>query len=111
MGRSGKLRIPRKADVAQLVEQPIRNRQVIGSSPIVGSILFKSLRISSPRPATHLVHELFLLPVASWRPSPLARKRGLSLRTNNRREPIYRGANRGLAFALIESCDLARVYS
>jgi hypothetical protein len=25
------------ADVAQLVEQPIRNRQVIGSSPIVGS--------------------------------------------------------------------------
>ena len=27
-----------KADVAQLVEQPIRNRQVIGSSPIVGSI-------------------------------------------------------------------------
>jgi hypothetical protein len=28
-----------KADVAQLVEQSIRNRQVIGSSPIVGSIL------------------------------------------------------------------------
>ena len=28
------------ADVAQLVEQAIRNRQVIGSSPIVGSILF-----------------------------------------------------------------------
>jgi hypothetical protein len=27
-----------QADVAQLVEQPIRNRQVIGSSPIVGSI-------------------------------------------------------------------------
>ena len=26
-----------KADVAQLVEQSIRNRQVIGSSPIVGS--------------------------------------------------------------------------
>ena len=26
-----------EADVAQLVEQPIRNRQVIGSSPIVGS--------------------------------------------------------------------------
>jgi hypothetical protein len=26
-----------RADVAQLVEQPIRNRQVIGSSPIVGS--------------------------------------------------------------------------
>jgi hypothetical protein len=32
-----------KADVAQLVEQSIRNRQVIGSSPIVGSS--KSLRI------------------------------------------------------------------
>jgi hypothetical protein len=31
--------ILRDADVAQLVEQPIRNRQVIGSSPIVGSIL------------------------------------------------------------------------
>ncbi len=26
-----------KADVAQLVEQPIRNRQVSGSSPLVGS--------------------------------------------------------------------------
>jgi hypothetical protein len=38
------LRFPRapfkiedKADVAQLVEQPIRNRQVSGSSPLVGS--------------------------------------------------------------------------
>jgi hypothetical protein len=30
-----------KADVAQLVEQSIRNRQVIGSSPIVGSILLR----------------------------------------------------------------------
>ena len=29
-----------QADVAQLVEQPIRNRQVSGSSPLVGSILF-----------------------------------------------------------------------
>jgi hypothetical protein len=28
---------PRNADVAQLVEQPIRNRQVTGSSPVVGS--------------------------------------------------------------------------
>ena len=27
----------KQADVAQLVEQSIRNRQVIGSSPIVGS--------------------------------------------------------------------------
>jgi hypothetical protein len=32
--------MPRQnADVAQLVEQLIRNQQVIGSSPIVGSIL------------------------------------------------------------------------
>jgi hypothetical protein len=31
------------ADVAQLVEQPIRNRQVSGSSPLVGSSLFKEL--------------------------------------------------------------------
>src|SRR5215813_11818940 len=30
----------RQADVAQLVEQSIRNRQVIGSSPIVGSSKF-----------------------------------------------------------------------
>jgi hypothetical protein len=35
-----------RAEVAQLVEQPIRNRQVIGSSPILGSIPF---RISSGR--------------------------------------------------------------
>ena len=30
----------KQADVAQLVEQSIRNRQVIGSSPIVGSRSF-----------------------------------------------------------------------
>jgi hypothetical protein len=47
-----------------LVEQPIRNRQVSGSSPLVGSSLFRSLEISSPQPAAHLLHELFLLPVA-----------------------------------------------
>jgi hypothetical protein len=29
--------IAKVADVAQLVEQPIRNRQVSGSSPLVGS--------------------------------------------------------------------------
>ena len=52
--------IVKDADVAQLVEQPIRNRQVSGSSPLVGSILFRSLRISSPRPAAQLLHELFL---------------------------------------------------
>src|ERR1700681_1978073 len=37
-------RPPSPADVAQLVEQSIRNRQVIGSSPIVGSIIFVPLR-------------------------------------------------------------------
>ncbi len=35
---AGLIRIDFEADVAQLVEQSIRNRQVIGSSPIVGSI-------------------------------------------------------------------------
>jgi hypothetical protein len=30
------------ADVAQLVEQPIRNRQVSGSSPLVGSIFSRA---------------------------------------------------------------------
>ena len=30
--------LSKKADVAQLVEQLIRNQQVVGSSPIVGSI-------------------------------------------------------------------------
>jgi hypothetical protein len=33
----------KEADVAQLVEQSIRNRQVIGSSPIVGSTKFLSV--------------------------------------------------------------------
>jgi hypothetical protein len=36
-----------KADVAQLVEQPIRNRQVIGSSPIVGSIITPMVSLQS----------------------------------------------------------------
>ena len=35
-------RIEVKADVAQLVEQPIRNRQVSGSSPLVGSRISKT---------------------------------------------------------------------
>jgi hypothetical protein len=39
-------RIDGKADVAQLVEQPIRNRQVSGSSPLVGSILSVTYRHS-----------------------------------------------------------------
>src|ERR1044071_4331866 len=36
-------RQPSLADVAQLVEQSIRNRQVIGSSPIVGSSIYVAL--------------------------------------------------------------------
>ena len=38
-----------QADVAQLVEQSIRNRQVIGSSPIVGSIFSIAYRPSVHR--------------------------------------------------------------
>lgn|GEM_PF-1819872 len=34
----------KEADVAQLVEQPIRNRQVTGSSPVVGSSRFPLLK-------------------------------------------------------------------
>jgi hypothetical protein len=37
-----------EADVAQLVEQSIRNRQVIGSSPIVGSTNFFCFMNSPP---------------------------------------------------------------
>jgi hypothetical protein len=47
---SDKLRtVAPKADVAQLVEQSIRNRQVIGSSPIVGSILSATANLSPTR--------------------------------------------------------------
>jgi hypothetical protein len=45
-----------QADVAQLVEQSIRNRQVIGSSPIVGSSLFNSLPTISSKSAAQLLH-------------------------------------------------------
>ncbi len=38
---------PRRAEVAQLVEQLIRNEQVVGSSPIFGSILLTRLRMAS----------------------------------------------------------------
>ena len=41
--RSPQLESIHGADVAQLVEQSIRNRQVIGSSPIVGSRVFNYL--------------------------------------------------------------------
>jgi hypothetical protein len=35
-----------QAEVAQLVEQLIRNQQVVGSTPIFGSIPFAKLRIA-----------------------------------------------------------------
>jgi hypothetical protein len=39
----------KQADVAQLVEQPIRNRQVSGSTPLVGSSIHAGLsKIVSP---------------------------------------------------------------
>jgi hypothetical protein len=38
--------INRKAEVAQLVEQLIRNQQVVGSSPTFGSTLSSAITIS-----------------------------------------------------------------
>ena len=38
------MNLPR-AEVAQLVEQPIRNRQVTGSIPVLGSIPLLSLQV------------------------------------------------------------------
>jgi hypothetical protein len=46
-----------RADVAQLVEQLIRNQQVIGSSPIVGSIR----RFSSKRFLSLFLHRVSYL--------------------------------------------------
>ena len=43
-------KMKRNADVAQLVEQLIRNQQVIGSSPIVGSTLSPKNSIIYKRP-------------------------------------------------------------
>ena len=45
-----KLLITNKADVAQLVEQPIRNRQVTSSSLVVGSILLPNVYAASSAP-------------------------------------------------------------
>jgi hypothetical protein len=44
---------PKSADVAQLVEQLIRNQQVIGSSPIVGSIPFRIKHRKGPKEQFH----------------------------------------------------------
>jgi hypothetical protein len=50
------------ADVAQLVEQLIRNQQVIGSSPIVGSILRSSytFSLSFQTSETPLIHRILI---------------------------------------------------
>ena len=45
-------RIDELADVAQLVEQLIRNQQVNGSSPFVGSIQFNNIQ-RLPEPNSH----------------------------------------------------------
>jgi hypothetical protein len=63
-----------QADVAQLVEQSIRNRQVIGSSPIVGSIFFVA---ALPNRLNLHFPEFALPPVA--RRSARGRPRGLLL--------------------------------
>ena len=44
-----------QADVAQLVEQPIRNRQVSGSSPLVGSIIFNHIGFAGTAPGVQRV--------------------------------------------------------
>src|SRR5215469_7798787 len=59
-----------KSRGSSVVEQPIRNRQVAGSSPALGSRFFYNLQISSPRPAAHLLHKQFSALVASSLPSP-----------------------------------------
>ena len=60
--RSGRatLQSTRNADVAQLVEQPIRNRQVTGSSPVVGS------RQGGTKFGSFRVSYLFFLPYFSF---------------------------------------------
>jgi hypothetical protein len=57
---------PRHADVAQLVEQLIRNQQVIGSSPIVGSTrcaAFPSRKIQSSKISVFLDIPFIRLPI------------------------------------------------
>jgi hypothetical protein len=66
----------RRADVAQLVEQLIRNQQVIGSSPIVGSILNASaFAFLVPAPSLVPAYPLFF---------PLYRLRSMLTRPHNR---------------------------
>jgi hypothetical protein len=65
----GLIRIDWQADVAQLVEQSIRNRQVIGSSPIVGSIDFNTLPTTDSSTAAQpiLASNCFMAAVTSKR--------------------------------------------
>src|ERR1700687_2053396 len=52
--------LQRQADVAQLVEQPIRNRQVSGSSPLVGSILSRTYHQFTETCCTTAARAIFL---------------------------------------------------
>ena len=63
-----------EADVAQLVEQLIRNQQVIGSSPIVGSIKthsFEPFPFLVPAPSLVPSYPLLFSRIACDRVSPL----------------------------------------
>ena len=50
-----------QADVAQLVEQPIRNRQVTGSSPVVGS-----MESGEPYSAVIVLSRIFIHQLIFW---------------------------------------------
>jgi hypothetical protein len=62
-----------QADVAQLVEQSIRNRQVIGSSPIVGSIHFCRFAPTRFKPCSfaYLDFRTYGAPLGAWPASRL----------------------------------------
>ena len=70
--RMWKIKFSEQADVAQLVEQPIRNRQVTGSSPVVGSrkclAFLSSIPNSLDEPNSYLIiHGIFALsPCVHW---------------------------------------------
>jgi hypothetical protein len=55
-----------RADVAQLVEQLIRNQQVIGSSPIVGSINSFAFCLETAHKCKRLKHFLSLFLHRVW---------------------------------------------
>ena len=80
---SGKLDVSPEAGVAQLVEQLIRNQQVIGSSPIAGSSLRPQhlFRATAGRPVflanwRMSLPALSLLCVEIFQPNPVDEVRG-----------------------------------